>query len=32
MRLRLGQRFPADADHRAQLRRLEHYFAEELRQ
>jgi len=32
IRLRLGQRFPADADHRAQLRRLERYFAEELRQ
>ena len=32
IRLRLGQRFSADADHRAQLRRLERYFAEELRQ
>ncbi len=32
IRLRLGRRFPAEADHRAQLRRLERYFAEELRQ
>jgi 1-acyl-sn-glycerol-3-phosphate acyltransferase len=31
IRLRLGQRFAAEADHRAQLRRLEQYFAEELR-
>lgn len=31
IRLRLGRRFAADADHRAQLRRLEVYFAEELR-
>jgi 1-acyl-sn-glycerol-3-phosphate acyltransferase len=31
IRLRLGRRFAADADHRAQLRRLEAYFAEELR-
>ena len=29
--LRLGRRFDPDADHRAQLRRLEIYFAEELR-
>ncbi|MEO5844608.1 MAG: lysophospholipid acyltransferase family protein [Caldimonas sp.] len=32
IRLRLGQRFAAEADHRALLRRLERYFAEELRQ
>jgi 1-acyl-sn-glycerol-3-phosphate acyltransferase len=32
IRLRLGQRFAADADHRGQLRRIELYFAEELRQ
>jgi 1-acyl-sn-glycerol-3-phosphate acyltransferase len=32
IRLRLGRRFAPDADHRAQLRRLELYFAEELRQ
>jgi 1-acyl-sn-glycerol-3-phosphate acyltransferase len=31
VRLRLGRRFAADADHRAQLQRLERYFAEELR-
>ncbi len=31
IRLRLGRRFEPDADHRAQLRRLEIYFAEELR-
>ncbi len=31
IRLRLGRRFPVDADHRAQLRRLERYFGEELR-
>jgi 1-acyl-sn-glycerol-3-phosphate acyltransferase len=31
IRLRLGRRFAPDADHRAQLRRLEIYFAEELR-
>ena len=31
IRLRLGRRFAADADHRAQLRRLEQYFGEELR-
>jgi 1-acyl-sn-glycerol-3-phosphate acyltransferase len=31
IRLRLGRRFAPDADHRAQLRRLELYFAEELR-
>jgi 1-acyl-sn-glycerol-3-phosphate acyltransferase len=31
IRLRLGKRFPADADHRAQLRRLEQYFSAELR-
>lgn len=31
IRLRLGRRFEVDADHRAQLRRLERYFAEELR-
>ena len=30
IRLRLGKRFAADADHRALLRRLELYFAEEL--
>ncbi len=29
--LRLGRRFAPEADHRAQLRRLEIYFAEELR-
>jgi 1-acyl-sn-glycerol-3-phosphate acyltransferase len=32
VRLRLGRRFAPDVDHRAQLRRLELYFAEELRQ
>jgi 1-acyl-sn-glycerol-3-phosphate acyltransferase len=32
LHLRLGKRFSSDADHRAQLRRLERYFAEELRQ
>ncbi len=32
IRLRLGQRFNAEPDHRAQLRRIELYFAEELRQ
>jgi 1-acyl-sn-glycerol-3-phosphate acyltransferase len=32
IRLRLGRRFAPDPDHRAQLRRLELYFAEELRQ
>jgi 1-acyl-sn-glycerol-3-phosphate acyltransferase len=32
LRLRLGKRFSSDADHRAQLCRLERYFAEELRQ
>ncbi len=31
IRLRLGRRFAPDADHRAQLRRLEIYFSEELR-
>jgi 1-acyl-sn-glycerol-3-phosphate acyltransferase len=31
IRVRLGKRFAVDADHRAQLRRLERYFAEELR-
>jgi 1-acyl-sn-glycerol-3-phosphate acyltransferase len=31
IRLRLGRRFAAEADHRAQLRRIELYFAEELR-
>ncbi len=31
IRLRLGKRFAAEADHRAQLRRIELYFAEELR-
>ena len=31
IRLRLGRRFEPDADHRAQLRRLEIYFADELR-
>lgn len=31
IRLRLGRRFEPDTDHRAQLRRLEIYFAEELR-
>jgi len=31
IRLRLGKRFAADADHRALLRRIELYFAEELR-
>ncbi len=31
IRLRLGKRFAADADHRAQLRRVELFFAEELR-
>jgi 1-acyl-sn-glycerol-3-phosphate acyltransferase len=30
IRLRLGRRFAPDADHRAQLRRLQGYFAEEL--
>jgi 1-acyl-sn-glycerol-3-phosphate acyltransferase len=30
VRVRLGQRFAADADHRAQLQRIERYFAEEL--
>ena len=30
IRLRLGRRFAPDVDHRAQLRRLELYFAEEL--
>lgn len=29
--VRLGKRFEPEPDHRAQLRRLEHYFAEELR-
>jgi 1-acyl-sn-glycerol-3-phosphate acyltransferase len=32
IRVRLGKRFAPAADHRAQLRRLELYFAEELRQ
>ncbi len=31
IRLRLGRRFAPDADHRALLRRLEIYFAEELK-
>jgi len=31
IRLRLGRRFAPEDDHRAQLRRLERYFAEELR-
>ena len=31
IRLRLGRRFAPEADHRALLRRLETYFAEELR-
>ena len=31
IRLRLGRRFEPEADHRAQLRRIEIYFAEELR-
>jgi 1-acyl-sn-glycerol-3-phosphate acyltransferase len=31
IRLRLGQRFAAEADHRALLRRIERYFGEELR-
>jgi len=30
IRVRLGERFPPDADHRANLRRLESYFAREL--
>ena len=30
MRVRLGRRFAVDADHRAQLQRIERYFAEEL--
>ena len=30
LRLRLGRRFAPEADHRAQLQRLERYFAEEL--
>jgi len=30
VRVRLGQRFAAEADHRAQLQRIERYFAEEL--
>jgi 1-acyl-sn-glycerol-3-phosphate acyltransferase len=30
LRLRLGQRFAPEADHRAQLERLERHFAEEL--
>jgi 1-acyl-sn-glycerol-3-phosphate acyltransferase len=30
MRVRLGRRFAADPDHRAQLQRIERYFAEEL--
>jgi 1-acyl-sn-glycerol-3-phosphate acyltransferase len=30
MRVRLGRRFAAEADHRAQLQRIERYFAEEL--
>jgi 1-acyl-sn-glycerol-3-phosphate acyltransferase len=30
IRLRLGRRFAADPDHRAQLQRIERYFAEEL--
>ena len=30
IRVRLGKRFAADADHRAQLQRIERYFAEEL--
>ena len=30
MRVRLGQRFAADPDHRAQLQRIERYFGEEL--
>ena len=30
MRIRLGKRFAADPDHRAQLQRIERYFAEEL--
>jgi 1-acyl-sn-glycerol-3-phosphate acyltransferase len=30
MRVRLGRRFAADADHRALLQRIERYFAEEL--
>ena len=31
IRLRLGRRFTPEADHRAQLRRLEQYFGAELR-
>ena len=31
IRLKLGPRFAPEADHRAQLRRLEIYFAEALR-
>ena len=31
IRLRLGRRFEPEADHRAQLRRIEIYFGEELR-
>jgi 1-acyl-sn-glycerol-3-phosphate acyltransferase len=31
VRVRLGRRFAPEADHRAQLRRLEGYFADELR-
>ena len=31
IRVRLGRRFEPDVDHRAQLRRIEIYFAEELR-
>ncbi|HEY2558907.1 MAG TPA: lysophospholipid acyltransferase family protein [Caldimonas sp.] len=30
VRVRLGRRFAADPDHRAQLQRIERYFAEEL--
>ena len=30
IRVRLGRRFAAEADHRAQLQRIERYFAEEL--
>jgi 1-acyl-sn-glycerol-3-phosphate acyltransferase len=30
LRVRLGKRFAADPDHRAQLQRIERYFAEEL--
>ena len=30
-RLRLGERFAPEADHMGLLKRLEHYFAEELK-